>query len=85
MLKFVIKPAVRRKIEDHGLTVEEVEAVLAEPGQRVTGDKGGEVYQALRGRHLVRVVVETDRDPPDVVTAYRTRDVRKYWQVTHED
>ena len=36
----VIKPAVRQKIEDHGLSVGEVEAVLADPEQQVPGYGG---------------------------------------------
>ena len=77
----VIKPAVRQKIEDHGLSIEDVEAVLAVPEQQVPGYGGRLVYQSRVGRHLIRVVVEADREPPEVVTAYRTTNVQKYWQV----
>ena len=81
----VIKPPVRQKIEDHGLSVEEVEAVLAAPEQQVPGYVGRLVYQSRVGRFLVRVVVESDREPPEVVTAYRTSNVSKYWQVDDAD
>lgn len=81
----VIKPAVRQKIEDHGLNVEEVEAVLAAPEQKVPGYGGRLVYQSRAGRYLIRVVVEIDREPPEVVTAYRTSHVEKYWQVDDAD
>jgi hypothetical protein len=77
----IIKPAVRQKIEDHGLTVAEVESVLAAPEQRVAGHHGRQVWPARRGRYLVRVVVEAGGPPLEVVTAYRTRNVVKYWQV----
>jgi len=77
----VITPAVRQKIEDHGLDLAEVEAVLAAPEQKVPGHSGRLVYQSRDGRFLVRVVVETDTDPLEVVTAYRTKNVGKYWQV----
>ena len=50
----VIKPAVHQKIEDHGLSVEEVEAVLAAPEQQVSGYAGRLVYQSRVGRHLSR-------------------------------
>ena len=30
--------------------------------------------------YLLRVFVDIDRDPPDVVTAYRTSKVEKYWR-----
>ena len=81
----IIKPAVRQKIEDHGLSIGEVEAVLAAPEQQVPGYAGRVVYQSRVGRFLVRVVVELDRDPPEVVTAYRTSQVGKYWQVDDAD
>jgi hypothetical protein len=81
----VIKPAVRQKIEDHGLRVGEVEAGLADPEQQVPGYGGRMVYQSRNGGFLVRVVVEQDRNPPEVVTAYRTRNVSKYWQVDDAD
>ena len=81
----VIKPAVRQKIEDHGLTVAEVEAVLDTPEQQVPGHGGRLVYQSRVGRFLVRVIVEQDRDPHEVVTAYRTSNVSKYWQVDDEN
>jgi hypothetical protein len=74
-----------KRIEDHGLTVEEVEAVLAAPEQRVAGHSGRMVLQSKVGRFLIRVIIEQDRDPPEVVTAYRTRHVQKSWQVNDED
>jgi len=43
------------------------------------------VYQSRAGRYLVRVVVESDTDPLEIVTAYRTRNVAKYWQVEDAD
>jgi len=81
----VIKPAVRRKIEDHGLSIAEVEAVLAAPEQQVPTYGGRFIYQSRAGRFLVRVVVEQDRNPSEVVTAYRTSNVSKYWQVDDAD
>lgn len=35
----------------------------------------------LKGRiYLVRVFVDIDRVPPEVVTAYRTSKIEKYWR-----
>jgi hypothetical protein len=76
----VIKPTVRQKIEDHGLSISEVEAVLAAPEQQVPTFGGRVIYQSRVGRFLVRVVVEQDRNPVEVVTAYRTSNFSKYWQ-----
>ena len=44
----LIKPAVRQKIEDHGLSIEDVEAVLAAPQQQVPGYAGRLVSIARR-------------------------------------
>lgn len=33
---------------------------------------------------LLRVFVDVDRDPPQVVTVYRTSKVRKYWRTEDE-
>ena len=30
--------------------------------------------------YLVRVFVDLDRDPPEVVTVYRTSKIDKYWR-----
>ena len=30
--------------------------------------------------YLIRVFVDVDREPAEVVTAYRTSKVRKYWE-----
>jgi uncharacterized protein YuzE len=37
------------------------------------------------GRFLIRVIIEQDRDPPEAVTAYRTRHVQKYWRTMRID
>lgn len=63
------------------MSVEEVETVPANPEQRLPGHGGRLVLQSRLGHFLVRVIVEPDRKPPEVVTAYRTSNVRKYWQV----
>ena len=81
----IITPVVRQKIEDHGLKVEEVERVLAAPEQHVPGYGGRLILQSKVDRFLIRVVIEPDCDPPEVVTAYRTSKVEKYWQVDDAD
>lgn len=59
--------------------------MLAAPQQQVPGYAGRLVYQSRVGSFLVRVVVEPDRDPSEVVTAYRTSQVGKHWQVDDAD
>ena len=55
--------------------------VLANPEQRISVRAGRDVLQGrkLVDGNLIRVFVDIDRDPPKVVTAYRTSKVGKYW------
>ena len=60
--------------------------VLARPEQRQAVRPGRVVLQARRalGRpkkvYLVRVIVDIDREPAEVVTVYRTSRIAKYWE-----
>jgi hypothetical protein len=62
-----------------------VDAVLAQPEQRVA-ERGGKIaYQSQvefedGRRFLVRVIVAGDVDPPLVVTVYRTTRIARYWR-----
>lgn len=40
--------------------------------------EGRVVAQARMGPYLMRVFVDVDRSPPEVVTAYRTSKIEKY-------
>jgi hypothetical protein len=63
-----------------------VAQVLAAPEQTQDLRPGRVVYQARREmgdppkQYLLRVFVDTDREPPDVVTVYRTSKIAKYWR-----
>ena len=69
-----------------GLSEAVVRDVLATPGQRIEIRHGRVVYQSIvegpggTGRQLVRVFVDVDRQPAEVVSAYRTSRIRKYWR-----
>ncbi len=66
---------------------EDVVKVLATPEQIVTVREGRAVYQSRfqfgdsPKVYLLRVFVDVDRTPPEVVTVYRTSKVAKYWRV----
>lgn len=70
---------VRREIDEDA-----VRAVLAQPEQRFPLRPGRDLLQARRrqeGRaYLIRVIVDVDRRPAEVVTAYRTSKLEKYWR-----
>ena len=60
--------------------------MLSEPEQTEPVRAGREVYQ-LRlesgeppRTYLLQVFVDIDRQPPEVVTVYRTSKISKYWR-----
>jgi len=62
-----------------------VDSVLERPHQRLPQAGAKEILQsrveAEDGRiYLVRAVVATDREPPLVITVYRTTKIGKYWR-----
>ena len=60
------------------LSEAELRLVLATPEQVLPVRPGRVVAQRLIGGYLVRVFVDVDRAPPEVVTAYRTSKIEKY-------
>ncbi|HEV3259246.1 MAG TPA: DUF4258 domain-containing protein [Gemmataceae bacterium] len=62
----------------------DVMATIRHPGQVVPSIKGRQIYQSKigrAGRSLLRVVVKEDAHAYQVVTAYKTTKVTKYWRV----
>ena len=62
-----------------------VESVLDSPEQRYPEPDGTDILQsrfvAENGRmYLLRVILAPDKDPPVVVTLYRTSKIEKYWR-----
>lgn len=60
------------------ITEAEVREVLAHPAAVIPVREGRVVVQAVRGAHLLRVFVDVDRTPVEVVTVYRTSKIQKY-------
>ena len=69
-----------------GISEDQVAAVLAKPEQSESVRKGRKVYQSkLRfgepsKEYILRVFVDTGRNPPQIVTVYRTSKIEKYWR-----
>jgi len=69
------------------ISQDDVAKVLAAPEQVEAVRKGRNVYQSRikvgkpPRRYLFRVFIDVDREPPDVVTVYRTSKITKYWRV----
>ena len=88
------KPITRYRLTDHAkdemvrrqISEEDVAKVLAAPEQTETVRDGREVYQSRLASgeppitYLLRIFVDTDRQPPEVVTVYRTSKITKYWR-----
>ncbi len=60
------------------LTEADVRRVLESPEEVLPVRPGRVVAQAVLGSYLLRVFVDVDRTPPEVVTAYKTRKIEKY-------
>ena len=64
----------------------EVGGVLAAPELSEGVREGRAVYQSRMAwgkpptTYVLRVVVDIDREPPEVVTVYRSSKVQKYWR-----
>ena len=69
------------------ISQDDVAKVLAAPEQIVAVRQGRNVYQSRikagkpPQRYLLRVFIDVDREPPEVVTVYRTSKITKYWRV----
>jgi len=78
------------EMERRQITEAEVAQVLAAPEQIEVVRSGHAVYQSRIGFgepariYLLRVFVDTDRRPVQVVTAYRTSRIEKYSGRNHE-
>lgn len=68
--------------EAHGATVltapEQEQCEEIRPGRCVYQSRL--TFGELPKVYLLRVFVDIDRDPPEVVTVYRTSKVQKYWR-----
>ena len=67
------------------LTEQLVRSVLAQPEQELVIRPGRIVLQSRvvmeeEKTFLVRIFVDVDHDPAEVVTAYRTSKIAKYWK-----
>jgi hypothetical protein len=82
----VVTPHAAYEIRRRGLTEELVRAVAENPEQSEQIRPGRWVFQSRiemgspPKTYLVRVIVDTERSPSEIVTAYRTSKISKYWR-----
>jgi hypothetical protein len=83
---FVFTPHARAEMTRRGLSDEIVRSVLQDPEQRWELRPGRHVVQRRLSMgdppkpYVVRVFVDIDGTPCEVVTAYRTSKTAKYWR-----
>jgi hypothetical protein len=83
---YVVTDHARLEMQRRDIAEAEIAAVLAAPEQCHEVRPGRCVYQSrvtagdTTRVYLLRIFVDTDREPPRVVTAYRTSKVEKYWR-----
>ncbi len=83
----VVTPHAAFEMNRRGLNDELIRSILSHPEQRLIIRPGRVVFQSRVAMgeptktYLIRVVVDIDRQPAEVVTAYRTSRVFKYWRL----
>jgi hypothetical protein len=83
---YTLSDHARLEMQRRGLSEGHVMAVLRAPDQSEELRPGRCVYQSkivlgdAHKMYLLRVFVDIDCDPPQVVTAYLTSKVEKYWR-----
>ena len=84
IVEFVVTPHAAFEMQRRGLDETTVRRVLTEPEQRESLRPGRDVLQSrlelAEKWYLVRVFVDVDRSPAEVVTVYRTSKIDKYWR-----
>ena len=84
--EFVITPHAQFEMRRRGLNEDTVRRILSAPEQRLDVRPGRILLQSRVSMgeparmYLIRVIVDIDRLPTEVVTAYRTSKVSKYWR-----
>lgn len=83
---YTLTAHARRELSRRGLSEATIHAILSAPEQQIEVRPGRVVLQAKvvsarpEKTALVRVFVDVDRKPAEVVTAYRTSKIAKYWR-----
>ncbi len=84
IIEYVITEHAAFQLNRRDIPLEQVRHVLDGPEQRFAVRAGRDVLQSrleMEGRlYLVRVFVDVDRKPAEVITIYRTSRIEKYWR-----
>ena len=86
VVDYVITVHAALEMKRRGLSEDTIRSVPAAPGQQLEARPGRVILQSKLSScaqdrvFLVRVFVDVDRRPVEVVTAYRTTKIEKYWR-----
>jgi len=84
IVDYILTDHATRELRRRGLDKQELDDVLKNPGQRLEVRRGRVVLQSKTQEggteYLLRIFVDIDRNPAEIVTAYRTSKVSKYWR-----
>ena len=86
LTKYHLTDHARFEMSRRQITEADVAKVLSAPEQTEMVRAGRALYQSRveigepLKIYLVRILVDIDRKPPEVVTVYRTSKVEKYWR-----
>ncbi len=85
--KYNLTDHVKQEMARRQISEEDIAEVIANPEQTETVRSNRVVYQSRLDTgsppktYLLRVFLDIDRYPPDVVTVYRTSKIEKYWRI----
>jgi len=74
----IITEHARSQMERRQIFERDLRRLLQDPEEILPVREGRIVVQGMSGEYLLRVFVDIDRHPPEVVTSYRTSNVGKY-------
>ena len=86
IINFIFTPHAKFEMQRRGLSEDIVNGILKKPEQRVPMRPGRVVFQSRvkmeehGNLYLIRVFVDIDRVPNEVVTVYKTSKISKYWE-----
>jgi hypothetical protein len=84
IVDYILTDHAIHELQRRGLGKQDIDGVLKNPGQRFDVRPGRVLLQSKTQdggtEDLLRVFVDIDRSPAEVVTAYRTSKVEKYWR-----
>lgn len=86
LVDYILTDHARQEMTRRNISEADIRGILSNPQQTDSVRVGRCVYQSQvvgdnAQTQLLRVFVDVDREPPEVVTAYRTSKINKYWRL----